>query len=300
MSGREEVHEALKRKFKIVAFDWDGTAVKSRKHPVDDILPPLEAMLSRDTIVVIITGTHFGNVDSQFTSKVTPAIKGNLYVCVNRGSEVFGFNEDGEAVVIHRRVATDEENRKMDEISRELKAIAHDAYGLETEIIYDRFNRRKWDIIPLPEWADPPKEKIDKLLDATQKRLYSHGIKGGIQELIDLLEERCAEHEIDLRVTTDVKHLEYGLTDKADSVDFIVDHIAADAGIANEQILFLGDEFGPIGSFEGSDFKMFSDKAKGAIYVSVGKEPNGVPEGVLYYGRGTRGFKEIINAQLKL
>ncbi len=300
MNDRRRIREILKREFRIIAFDWDGTAVRSRKHPVDDILDRLEELLSHGIIVVIITGTHFDNVDSQFTRKVNPRLRKGLYACVNRGSEVFGFDEDGGAVVLHRRTATDEENGKMDAISHELMSLASERYGLETQIIFNRFNRRKWDIIPLPKWADPPKERIDELLVATQSRLHDHGIEGGIQELIDLLEEKCREHEIELRVTTDVKHLEFGLTDKADSVRFILDGIAAKRGIANEDILFLGDEFGPIGSFEGSDFKMFSENASGATYISVGKEPNGVPEGVLYYGKGTGGFKEIIDAQIAL
>lgn len=300
MNEREKILGILKHKFKIIAFDWDGTAVKSRKHSVDDILGRLESALGKGIIIVIITGTHFGNIDGQFTSKVNPRLKKNLFACVNRGSEVFGFDRDGKPIVVHRRIATEEENKKMDAISHELQAIALEKYGMETNIIYDRFNRRKWDIIPLPEWSDPPKEKIDELLEATEKRLKEHGIKRGIQELIDLLEKKCSEHKIKLRVTTDVKHLEYGLTDKADSVEFILNEIAAKSGIPNQDILFLGDEFGPIGSFEGSDFKMFSKNAKGATYISVGKEPNGVPDGVLYYGGGTDGFKEIIDSQLSI
>ncbi len=219
MNDRKEIHERLKRQFKIIAFDWDGTAVKSRRHPVDDILDRIEDLLAGGTAVVIITGTHFDNIDNQFTSKVDPRLKQNLFVCVNRGSEVFGFDGDGEPVVVHRRVATEAENRKMDAISYELMEVVHEKYDLDTDVIFKRLNRRKWDIIPLPEWSDPPKERIGELLDATQARLHEHGVDGGIQELIDILEEKNREHGIELRITTDVKHLEYGLTDKAASYD---------------------------------------------------------------------------------
>jgi len=155
-------------------------------------------------------------------------------------------------------------------------------------------------LIPLPEWSDPPKENIDALLEAVTARLAQHAVKGGIQELIDEVVRRSREKGIPLCITTDVKHIEYGLTDKSDSVEFIVKHIAQPAQIPNEDILFLGDEFGPIGGFEGSDFKMVSDVAKGAVYISVGKEPNGVPPEVIYYGKGTDGFREIIDAQIAL
>ena len=53
-------------------------------------------------------------------------------------------------------------------------------------------------------------------------------------------------------------------------------------------------------SLAGSDFKMVSPVARGAVYVSVGKEPNGVPDEVMYYGKGTEGFVEIVDGQLAL
>lgn len=294
------VHEKLGRRFRIIAFDWDGTAVKDRAAPVGEILPRLEALMALDVKIVIITGTHLGNPDKQFCSKVQPELKRNLYACVNRGGEVYGFDGAGEAVRILGRDANDEENGKMDRVSVELEREFKERYGLDVAIVYDRFNRRKLDIIPTPEWADPPKARIDELLVAVQQRLREHGVAGGIQELIDRLEERCREVGIELRITTDVKHLEYGLSDKADSVAWIINELAKGLGVPNEDVLFMGDEFGPIGGFGGSDFKMVSPVARGAVYVSVGKEPNGVPDEVMYYGKGTEGFVEIVDGQLAL
>jgi len=294
------VHEKLNHAFKIVAFDWDGTAVKDRNAPVDDILPPLEALMALDVKVIIITGTHLGNPNKQFFSKVKPELKRNLFACVNRGAEVYAFDGAGAPVRIRGRDANDEENRKMDKVSVELQQEYKDKYDLDVAIVYDRYNRRKLDIIPVPEWANPPKARIGELLAATTQRLDEHGITGGIQELIDRLDAKCREEGIELRVTTDVKHLEYGLSDKADSVDWIIKEFAADLGVPNEDVLFMGDEFGPIGGFDGSDFKMVSPVAKGAVYVSVGKEPNGVPDEVMYYGKGTEGFVEIIDTQIAL
>jgi hypothetical protein len=300
MKQHPRVHEALRRRFRIIAFDWDGTAVKDRTAPVDEILPRLEALMALDVKIVIITGTHLGNPDKQFCSKVQPALKRNLFACVNRGGEVYGFDTTGRSVRLRGREASAEENGKMDRVSVELEREFKARYGLEVAIIYDRFNRRKLDIIPLPEWADPPKARIGELLVAVQQRLDEHGVAGGIQTLIDRLDEKCCEEGIELRITTDVKHLEYGLSDKADSVEWIINELARGLGVPNEDVLFLGDEFGPIGGFDGSDFKMVSPVARGAVYVSVGKEPNGVPDEVMYYGHGTDGFVEIMDGQLAL
>ncbi len=290
---------ALDRPFKIIAFDWDGTAVPNRSAPVDEVLPLLEALLEQGVLLVIITGTHFGNVDNQFVSKVRPGLKHNLFCCVNRGSQVFGFDEDGEHITLHERLATDEDNAFMDAVTTKTQEWLREEYGLETDVIRNRFNRRKLDIIPLPEWADPPKARIGELLEATQKRLRDHGIEGGIDTVIKKTEAIIEELGGALCLTTDVKHIEYGLTDKSHSVEFVIDELARKRGIANEEILFLGDEFGPIGGFEGSDFRMFCEVAKGAVYASVGNEPNGVPEGVIHYGKGVPGFCEIMKQQIE-
>ena len=97
------VHETLRRRFRIIAFDWDGTAVKNRAAPVDDILPGLEALMALDVKIVIITGTHLGNPGKQFCSKVRPELKRNLFACVNRGGEVYGFDDAGEPVRLRGR-----------------------------------------------------------------------------------------------------------------------------------------------------------------------------------------------------
>jgi trehalose/maltose hydrolase-like predicted phosphorylase len=42
-----------------------------------------------------------------------------------------------------------------------------------------------------------------------------------------------------------------------------------------------------------------TSSAKGAIYVSVGKEPNGVPQGVCHLGGGTEAFANILEVQMR-
>jgi hypothetical protein len=97
-----------------------------------------------------------------------------------------------------------------------------------------------------------------------------------------------------------VKHIEVGLTDKSDSVRWIMQELAPKHGVFVENVLFVGDEFGPVAGFEGSDFKMVTHGSRGAVYVSVGPEPNGVPPEVIHLGGGPDRFIDLLKQQIKL
>jgi hypothetical protein len=289
---------ALDRPFRILAFDWDGTAVPDRQAPTDDLRLRTERLAVLRVWCVVITGTNFGNIDRQYFQFLPPAARQFHIACTNRGSEVYGFGPDGAAVVLERREATAAENEAMDTVAVAIRDELRHRHGLETDIVFDRMNRRKLDLIPLPEWADPPKARIGDLLAAVKRRLADCGVAGGIQAILDRVAELGEQHQIRLCLTTDVKHVEFGLTDKSDSTRYVAESLAAEHGIAREDILVAGDEFGPIDGFEGSDFKTFT--IPGASYVSVGKEPNGVPEGVLHLGGGAPAFLELLDRQIHL
>ena len=104
----------------------------------------------------------------------------------------------------------------------------------------------------------------------------------------------------DPRITTDVKHVEVGLTDKSDSIAYVMRRLAPVRAILPAEVLLAGDEFGPIAGFEGSDYRMVSRLAEGATIVSVGREPNGVPPGVVHLGGGPAAFVELLDAQADL
>ncbi len=290
----------LDRLFRIIAFDWDGTAVPSRRHPADDVIRRVRPLAAAGVTCVVITGTNFSNIDSQFASKLGGPSRRHVYVCANRGSEVFGFGEAGEVQLLHRRQATPEEDRAMDEVATGARDELRDRYGLVTEVIFNRLNRRKLDLIPTPEWADPPKDAIGDLLRAVEARLAHAGVPGGIRGIIGMVEARSQVTGLDLRITTDVKHVEVGLTDKADSVRYVMEELALTGGVSPSEVLFAGDEFGPIEGFEGSDSRMIAPCARGAVFASVGREPGGVPQGVIWYGGGAPGFLEILDHQLAL
>src|SRR5690606_33238291 len=173
--------------------------------------------------------------------------------------------------------------------------------GLDIRVIYDRLNRRKIDLIPLAEWADPPKSEIGALYRAVQSRLVRAGCHGGLAAAFRMAREIARRVGLrDARITSDVKHIEIGLTDKSDSVDWLMHELAPKHGIAPEEVLIGGDEFGDVAGFEGSDARMLTPSARGATFVSVGPEPGGVPRDVIHLGGGPQRFVELLEAQARI
>ncbi|HUY99369.1 MAG TPA: hypothetical protein VMU89_03395, partial [Thermomicrobiaceae bacterium] len=273
--------DPLARPFAAIVFDWDGTAVGDRRERADALVTLANALLGRDIWLVVVTGTNFGNVDRQFCSRLMPSRRRHLLVCTNRGSEVFGFDDRGRRVRRASRLATPAEDRALTAVADGVRDAIQRRTGLEIGVVHDRLNRRKIDLIPLPEWQDPPKDRIGDLLVAVEDRLRSAGWPGGLGTAIRLTERFANEHDLSRApITSDVKHIELGLTDKGDSLTWVRREHLGPLGIADSDVLIVGDEFGPVGGFVGSDDRLRVEGGD-AIVVSVGPEPNGVPPGVL-------------------
>ena len=90
---------ALDRRFEAVIFDWDGTAVPDRSADATELRELIEELCALGLDLIVITGTHVGNVDDQLRAR--PEGPGRLYFCVNRGSEVFAANQAG-LELLHR------------------------------------------------------------------------------------------------------------------------------------------------------------------------------------------------------
>ncbi|MCL5264464.1 MAG: glycoside hydrolase family 65 protein [Chloroflexi bacterium] len=291
----------LARSFNIIAFDWDGTAVMSRLEDATPVRQRLEPLLQFGVQVVVITGTNFGNIDRQLSAVINGPHKRNLYICTNRGSEVYSFDEQSQPVLLWKRIATPLENQLLTDIADRVRETLQARSGLDIQVIYRRLNRRKIDLIPLPQWRNPPKEVIDELLEAVQQRLKGAGVSGGLHEVFDLTKTIAREKGLPgAHITSDVKHIEIGLTDKSDSIDWVMTELATRLRVSAEDVLIGGDEFGPIAGFEGSDHKMVTPIAKGATFVSVGKEPGGTPPEVINLGGGPSRFLRLLDDQINL
>ncbi|MEX2102481.1 MAG: hypothetical protein WD805_00845, partial [Gaiellaceae bacterium] len=158
-------------------------------------------------------------------------------------------------------------------------------------------NRRKIDLIPLPEWTDPPKARIAELLAAVESRLHAAGL-AGLEEAVELAREAARAAGLpDPRVTSDAKHVEIGLTDKSDSARWLFQELGR-RGIGPGLVLVVGDEFGPLGGLPGSDSLLLVPAASRSLAISVGAEPTGAPVRVHSLGGGPERFLELLSDQL--
>ena len=285
---------ALDRRFEAVVFDWDGTAVPDRHAGAARLRRLVRELCSRGLDLAVITGTHVGNIDEQL--QVRPAGPGRLYFCVNRGSEVFQADEDGLHLLYRREIAAEEEAALDAAAAATVAELGRS--GLTAAVVSKRLNRRKIDLIPEPEWADPPKARIGELLAAVQQRLHAAGL-AGLRDAIEIASSAARAAGLpDPRVTSDAKHVEIGLTDKSDASRWIFAELWRH-GIGPSLVLIAGDEFGPLGGIAGSDSFLLVPESARAVAFSVGVEPTGTPADVLDLGGGPPYFLRVLADQLE-
>ena len=274
-------------------FDWDGTAVADRRADASAVRSLIETLTAAGVHIAIVTGTHVGNVDGQLAAR--PVGPGRLLLACNRGSELFAIGARGPRL-LERRTASEAEDAALDRAAA--RVVAELARrGLTATIVTARMNRRKIDLIPEPEWSDPPKSALPELVAAVTGRLRRFGI-GAVAEVVDLaLDATRAVGLPEARVTSDAKHVEIGLTDKADAARAVFARLW-DLGVAAPLVLVVGDEFGELGGVAGSDGHMLVPEATGAVFASVGPEPDGVPPGVVALGGGPETFRRVLVDQV--
>jgi len=279
--------------FEALIFDWDGTAVPDRQADAASVRERIEVCCTAGVHVFIVSGTHVENIDGQL--KARPQGLGRLHLCCNRGSEVFEVTHEGP-VLVQRRTASTDENRSLDRAA-ELAVERLGMLGLEAKVVSSRLNRRKIDLIPVSKWADPKKADIALLAEAVTARLAAAGI-ADLAGAVALASEAARTAGLaDPRITSDVKHVEIGLTDKSDSARFAASWLAK-RGITGALVLIGGDELGPIGGVAGSDSLMLVHALTRATVVSVGVEPGGVSYPIVHLGGGPTRFAELLDAQL--
>ncbi len=156
----------------------------SRAERPEALAEVMESLLTAGVTLVVITGTNAKNVSGQVAPLLSVAARQRLFLMVNRGSEVYAYDTGGELERLWLRTATPAEEAALDRIANGVRDHLAAENGLEVGIVRDRLNRRKIDLIPTAEWADPPKDRIGELLEAVNARLA--GVPGGIGAVIEL------------------------------------------------------------------------------------------------------------------
>jgi hydroxymethylpyrimidine pyrophosphatase-like HAD family hydrolase len=284
----------LQQRFEAVLFDWDGTAIAARTDDATELRSLLESLSAHACDLAIVTGTSLEHVDAQLQAR--PRGPGSILVACNRGSELYRLSEHGPGLV-ERHVATPQEDAALDRAAHETQT-ALAARGLHTAVVSSRVNRRKIDLIPEPEWRDPPKAAIAELVVAVQARIAATEVQ--TLPAAVAIADACARRAglLDPRITSDAKHIEIGLTDKGDAVTAIA-AAWSELGITSGLVLVVGDEFGSLGGVPGSDAHLLAI-GDHALAVSVGVEPEGVPAGVDRLGGGPAAFRRLLREQLRL
>ena len=291
MKATEKTH--TDRKFNVICFDWDGTAVADRGDDATEVRSRVEALIDAGVTVVVVSGTGIKNIGPYLD--VHPSVDGKMFMYLSRGSETYQIDTTGTKCT-YRHMATATENVQLTGAIEDL-ATCLEMSGLDVSIEYERLNRRKLDMIP--EWIYP-RTAMETLQRRVEARLAQAGLSG-VGDAITLARQlSIARGLADPRITSDMKNIEIGLTDKSHSMMAILKDLVVAKGYKPSDLLMLGDEFGPVGSSDGSDYLTIIPELSDSTFISVGPEPNGVPDKVLHLGGGPDTFLTVLDNQLLL
>lgn len=283
---------------KAIFFDWDGTAVKSRKAPVDEVITLMKQLLARGVKLIIISGTTYEKIaDGKIHQYFTVEELKNLYLGLGRGAHNYSF-ENG-IPVLHKEFLPDrEEKLKIHECVFQLHQYLLREYGLDSDIVFTRPNYCKLDLMVNYDRNDSlflQEGEIEML----QQILQAHGISEGLRGLMKMAEQIGAEKGIRLKVTTDAKYLEIGLTTKSDNVDYFVERVLNPENISITECSFWGDEFMYLDEeILGSDAYMITKNTKQGVFYDVSELRGNLPEGVKSLGGGTKTFLTFLKSEI--
>ncbi len=292
------MEDYLKKPYKAILFDWDGTAIVSRGAPVDQVIPCLNNLLEKGIKLVIISGTTYNNIAHGQLEELIPAkLSQNLFLGLGRGAFNYGFDKDGKLVMLHQAVPDTEELLKIHKVGFAIHQLLLADYNMLTDIVFSRPNYCKIDLLVAHERGDHAYLTAGEL-DMVNAVLERHHFAGGMRQLIHTAQEIAEQHGLSLKATTDAKYLEVGLTTKADNVKYFLKNHLFPAGIASRDCAFWGDEFTYLGpEVKGSDAEMIIAEAAGADFFDVSAQPFQLPEEVNGVGGGVDRFLDFMKAQ---
>lgn len=314
------------KKYRAIFFDWDGTAVLSRRAPVTEAVAAMKPLLAAGVKLVIISGTTMENIaGGQLETYFTETELQNLYLGLGRGAYNYALREkpatsedsfreedapgsgvaagtqsrdDAPHLGVFRSCIPDKPTLLA--IHRACFAIhLHllERYDFPTDIVFTRPNYCKIDLMVERQRGENLFMQENEL-EMLKTSLRQHGIRGGLQELLDLAVRMGKEQGIAVKPTCDAKYLEAGITSKSDNVDVILERLYREAGILPEECAFYGDEYvGIEAGIFGSDSFMITGKSRGGDFFDVSEVPGERPPEVQRVGGGVERFLSFLRAQ---
>lgn len=286
------------KKYKAIFFDWDGTAVLSRKAPVDEVVVPMKKLLANGIKLVIVSGTTIENIaNGKLHDHFTREELKNLYMGLGRGAFNYAYDQEGQPFLLSHRIPKKEELLKIHRICYEIHEKLLKDYDFKTDIVFSRPNYCKIDLMV----ENNRGENLffqESELEVLKENLEEHGFEGGIQRLVQLAEETAREYGMNLSATTDAKYLEVGVSSKSDNVDMLLQYLEEENQIQPENCSFWGDEYiGLDDSLFGSDSFMRTEKTKVGDFFDVSDVKGIRPEGVTVLGGGVQTFIRFLEEQ---
>ena len=282
------------KQYKAIFFDWDGTAVLSRRAPVEEAIAAMTPLLEKGIKLAIISGTTYENIaGGKIHRYFTPKQLQNLYLGLGRGAYDYGFDAAGEPVVLANRVPDAQGILKIHDACYQIHRILLERYGMNTDIVFSRPNYCKIDLMPNQDRGENLflQEGEAAML---QRILNDHGI-GSIETLIEMA-ERLGTQGMPLSASSDAKYLEVGPTGKCDNANALF----ARFGLPIEDCCFWGDEFiGVTDKIFGSDAGMITENTKDGDFFDVSNLEGIRPSQVKTLGGGIQTFLQFLTDAAK-
>lgn len=290
----------MEKKYKAVFFDWDGTAVLSRKAPVEEIVGAMGPLLDQKVNLVIVSGTTMENIaGGKLETCFTKEQLAHLYLGLGRGAFNYRY-ENGQELIFSDMLPDKKLLGDIHRICFDIHMELLEKYGLNTDIVFSRPNYCKIDLMVENQRGDNlfmQENELDMLKDCLKR----HGVEGGIQGLLDISVAAGERYGITVKPTCDAKYLEVGISSKSDNVDRILEHLQSAYGICPEECSFWGDEYvGIEEGIYGSDSFMKTEKTEGGDFFDVSEVPGKRPEGVTKLGGGVEQFLGFLREQAKM
>ena len=233
------------------------------------------ALIGSGVDVAVVSGTDAEDIDRQLHAR--PAGPGRLWLCVNRGSELFEVTAAGPRLA-RRRVASAAEDAALDAAAvRTIDVLRR--RGLAADLAAPGLNCRRIDLVAEPERSESAKARTAEFPAAITDPRHQRGL-ANLPTVVRVATESAMAAGLRCpRITGDARYVEIGVAGKSDSMRELLTLLAR-RGVGPGLVLVVGGEFGPIGGMAAGDSLLAAAEAQRAIAVSVGADPGGVPPGV--------------------